>query len=99
RSPCPGSAAAAVRRERAAGTDVNDSRSLILASDIFVPEIGTRGDEVGHQLDASRVLYHLDPHPSRAQQILFAHERAVLTDDDVRDAVEKNRARTHCARR
>ena len=37
--------------------------------------------------------------PSRAQPLLFAEKGAVLADDDVRNTVEKNGARTHRAGR
>jgi hypothetical protein len=42
-----------------------------------------RRDERLHHRGASIVLQHVDPHPSRPQQIFLSSERLILADDDV----------------
>ena len=58
-----------------------------------------RGDELPHHADALVVLHHLDADAARTEEIFLAHERAVLADDDVRDAVEEDGAGAHRAGR
>src|SRR6266545_3006799 len=75
-----------------AGTEVEN-----LQANIFEPEIGMRGDERAHHRNAPFVLHDLDAHTARAKQLLLAYEGLVFTDDDVRDAIQQNRAAAHRA--
>lgn len=54
-------------------------------------------DEFLHQSYASLILKNGQPDSTRPQQVLFAEERPVLGDDDVRDAVEQDGAAAHRA--
>ena len=65
---------------------------LRLHADVLVPQLRMRGDEGPHDLDAPRILEHLEADAAAAQERLFAHERHVLADDDARDAVEQDGA-------
>ena len=58
-----------------------------------------RRDECFHHRDAPLVLHDIHPHATRSQKRFLAHERLVLAYDNVRDAVEQNRAAAHRARR
>src|SRR5262252_5077882 len=58
-----------------------------------------RGNERSHHRDATIVLNDVHSYAAGSQQILLAQERTVLTNDDVRDAIEKDRAGAHRARR
>src|SRR5918999_1618727 len=73
--------------------------TALQTSNILEPELGMLGDEGLHHPDASRILDDVDAHASRSQEVLLAQKRAVPADDDVRDAVEKDRAAAHGARR
>ncbi len=53
------------------------------------------GDESPHHPDAAFVLDHFHPHAARPQHLLFTEKRLVLSDDNVRNAVQKNGARAH----
>src|SRR5262249_10218341 len=57
------------------------------------------GNELLHESNASFVLHDVDSHAARTQEILVPTKRTVLADDDVRNAVEKNRAAAHRTRR
>src|SRR4051795_9077043 len=67
-------------------------------ADVLVPQVGVRADELSHQLHARLIVSddHLDA--AGAQQVLGAHERAVLAYDHPRDAVEQHGARAHVTR-
>ena len=59
--------------------------------------IGPRREEVDKAAFAVLRRHHVDAHPATAQPFLFAHERAILADDHVRNTIEENRARAHRA--
>jgi len=54
-------------------------------------------NESSHQLDARRILDHVDGDATRTKQVLLAEECLVLPDDDFRDAVQQNGAAAHGA--
>src|SRR5437763_13215250 len=54
-------------------------------------------DESFHHRDALRILDDLHAHTACPQQILLTHERLVLADDHVPDAVQQDRPRAHRA--
>jgi hypothetical protein len=56
------------------------------------------GDKTPHHPDTSFVLHNFDSNSARLQQLLLSLERLIFADDDVRDAVEKNRATAHRTR-
>ena len=55
--------------------------------------------EIGHEAYAASVLEDVDIDASRPEKVFVAHERLVLADDDLRDAVEENRSAAHPSRR
>lgn len=56
------------------------------------------GDKTPHHPDTPFILHNLDSNSTRLKQLLLSPERLILADDDVRDAVEKNRAAAHRTR-
>src|SRR5581483_9683769 len=56
-------------------------------------------DELLHQLDAARLLAHLDDHATATQQLFFSQESAIFADDNSWDAVEQDGAGAHGTRR
>src|ERR1043166_7382623 len=70
-----------------------------LHSNILVPQLRTRGDEMPHQLNTPRVLPHFQLHALRAHVLFRAFERDIFTDDDARDLVEQSSAAAHRTRR
>src|SRR6266849_10194112 len=68
-------------------------------ADVLVPELRIRCDELRHQSDAGVVLKDLNGDSALSQEVLFAHERSILSDDDPWNAVQQNRTGTHRARR
>src|SRR4051812_17363092 len=81
-----------------APTPTSRRGSGVLA-DVLVPQLRVRRDELRHQRHAVEVAGHDDVDATAAQQVLGAHERAVLPHHDPRDAVEQDRAGAHVARR
>src|SRR5439155_5833768 len=67
--------------------------------DVFVPQIGMRGDEISHQSNAPFVLNDVDANAAIAQQRFLTHERVILADHYVWNAVKEDRAGAHRARR
>ena len=72
----------------------------VAPADIYteVALTGMLGDESGHQSDAAFILHDLHPYSARAQQVLLAEKRAILTDDDVWNPVEQDGTAAHRAR-
>src|SRR5882724_4022286 len=70
-----------------------------LDADVFVPKLGTGGDEIPHQVEAFRVLQHLHLHTQRADIILGPFESGVLANDDVGDLIEEGGTAAHRAGR
>src|SRR5437899_1575609 len=64
-------------------------------ANILVPQLRVLGNKPLHHLNAPRVLHDLDTNASGSQQIFLTHEGPVLSDDDVRNAVQQNCAGTH----
>src|SRR5216684_3230561 len=89
---CPAFSMSSVPRS-ATGVCVRSSNA-----DILVPEIGMRADEVGHYRDAPVLLNDVNSNSATSKPFLLAHECAVLSDHDRRNAVQRNRATAHRAR-
>ena len=66
--------------------------------DVFTPQPGVIANEPPHQVDARRILKHVEGDAARAQQNLLADKRLVLPGDDLRDAVEQDGAAAHGTR-
>src|SRR6056297_2550755 len=68
-------------------------------ADILGPCIGMGANEVLHESAALGAFGVYDLDAALGQQRFLAHERAVVADDDARNAVEQDRATAHGARR
>src|SRR5580700_6143149 len=69
----------------------------LLLSNIFVPQVGVRLDELAHQRDALCIVDYDDFDSPLLEEVFRSREVSILADDHARNAVEKGRPRTHDA--
>jgi len=67
----------------------------VLYANVFIPELRMLLDKIPHHGDAVLILKHLNDYAPGAQQVFFAHKRAVLAHNDSWYPVEKNGAAAH----
>ena len=84
-------------REAAEGPDREpcSARGPVLHSNILVPKLRVRGNEIPHQLNAHGILTHVQLQSLGAEVILRAFKCQILADDDAWNFVEQCRAAAH----
>src|SRR5690349_9624488 len=85
--------------ESVAASAAPTGRAMASDADILVPQLRLVAHEVMHERDASGVVDDLDRDTAALQPRFLAHERTVLADHHARDAVQRDRAAAHRARR
>jgi hypothetical protein len=71
--------------------------ALTSHTDVLVPQLRPRMNEVRHQADARRILKHGQGDSPRPKPVLLAEKRPVLADDHGGNAVEQDRPTAHRA--